>query len=281
MPALLLILALLLAGCVPGAERGARDGAPTADAPFTLTALDVGQGDAVLLRAPQAAVLVDTGEPGADVVRLLRREGVDRLDLLVITHAHLDHVGGAPDVLATIPVDVVWMHPVPDGLEVVAEHLATVHEAERRGIPIRGPPAGAVVSIGALTLEVLGPPSGRPYDWTRSELNNASVVLRASVAGAGSVLLAGDAEREAQADLLAERRAWLRADVLLVPHHGSRTSDPEFLAATGAHTAVISVGRGNRHGHPHPEILDALERAGMRIHRTDRDGTVRIAVRAG
>jgi competence protein ComEC len=279
MPALLLILVLLLAGCIPG--RAATGGAPTPDAPFTLTALDVGQGDALLLRAPGATVLVDTGDPASDVVRLLRREGVERLDLLVVTHAHLDHVGGAPDVLAALPVDVVWMHRVPDGLDVVAEHHATLREAERRGIPIRGPPPGAVVRIGALTIEVLGPPPGRPYDWTRSELNNHSIVIRASVEGAGSVLLAGDTEREAHADLLAQWRDRLRADVLVVPHHGSRTSDPAFLAAIGAHTAIISVGRGNRHGHPHPEVLRLLEDAGMRVHRTDRDGTVRIAVRAG
>ena len=282
MPAILLLATILIplfAGCVPGSARSV--GTPTAGTPFTLTALDVGQGDALLVRAPGATVLVDTGVPDADVVRLLRREGVDRLDLLVVTHAHLDHVGGAPDVLAALPVDVVWMHPVPDDLDVAAEHHATLREAERRAVPIRGPPPGAVVRIGSLVLEVLGPPPGRPYDWTRSELNNMSIVLRATVEGVGSVLLAGDAEREAQADLLARWRELLRADVLVVPHHGSRTSDPAFLAAVGAHTAVISAGRDNRHGHPHPAIVAALEDAGMRLHRTDRDGTVRIAVRAG
>jgi competence protein ComEC len=279
MPPLLLILVLLLAGCVPG--RAATDGIPTADAPFTLTALDVGQGDALLLRAPGATVLVDAGDPDADVVRLLRQEGVERLDLLVVTHAHLDHVGGAPSVLEALPVGVVWMHAVPGSIDVVAQHAETFRQAEQRGIPIRGPPAGAVVAIGELRLEVLGPPPGRPYGWTRGELNNSSIVLRASVAGAGSVLLAGDVEREAQGDLLASHPERLRADVLVVPHHGSRTSDPTFLTATGAHTAVVSVGRANRHGHPHPEILDALGSAGMRILRTDREGTVRIAVVGG
>jgi competence protein ComEC len=226
-------------------------------------------------------VLVDTGEPDADVVRLLRREGVERLDLLVVTHAHLDHVGGAPDVLAAMPVDVLWMHRVPAQLTVTPQHDAALREAERRGIPIRGPPPGAVVRIGALTLEVLGPPSGRPYDWTRSELNNMSVVLRASVDGVGSALLAGDAEREAQADLLRQWRDRLSADVLVVPHHGSRTSDPEFLRAVGPHTAIVSVGAGNRHGHPHREVLEVLEQTGARVLRTDRDGTIRLPVRAG
>jgi competence protein ComEC len=279
MPVLLLVLVLVLAGCVPGGA--APDGVPTPDAPFTLTALDVGQGDALLLRTPSATVLVDTGEPDADVVRLLRHEGVERLDLLVVTHAHLDHVGGAPSVLDALPVGVLWMHPVPPDLEVVEQYVQTLREAERRGIPIRGPPAGAVVTLGELRLEVLGPPPGRRYAWARSELNNASIVLRASVLGVGSVLVAGDAEREAQADLLADWPERLRADVLVVPHHGSRTSDPAFLLATGAHTAVISVGRGNRHGHPHPAILEVLEQGRMRVFRTDLHGTVRLPVTAG
>lgn len=279
MPALLLLVVLLaplLAGCVPGGARSG--GVPSADAPFTLTALDVGQGDATLLRTAQVAVLVDAGDPDADIVRLLRHEGVDRLDLLIVTHAHLDHVGGAPAVLAAMPVSVLWMHPVPDAHPVVAEHHAALREAELRGVPVRGPPEGASVALGDLVLEVLGPPPGRPYDWTRGELNNTSIVLRATVASAGSVLLAGDAEREAQADLLANHRDRLRADVLVVPHHGSRTSDPGFLLATGASLATISVGRGNRHGHPAVEIVDALEAAGMDVRRTDRDGTVRIGL---
>jgi competence protein ComEC len=173
------------------------------------------------------------------------------------------------------------MHPVAADVPAVAQQLDTLRAAERRGIPVRGPPAGAVVAVGELVLEVLGPPPGRPYAGTRSELNNTSIVLRASVMGVGSVLLAGDVEREAQADLLADHLERLRVDVLVVPHHGSRTSDPEFLAATGAHTAVISVGRGNRHGHPAREVLEVLGSAGMRVLRTDLEGTIRVAVGAG
>jgi competence protein ComEC len=280
MPALLLLVVLLvplLAGCAPGSARS--DGIPSADAPFTLTALDVGQGDAALLRTASVAVLIDAGEPDAGVVRALQRNGVTALDLLIITHAHLDHVGGAPEVLTALAVGEVWMHVPPDDVMVVDQVEATLRLARERGVPVRGPPAGARVVLGDLRLEVLGPPPGRPYVATRSEANNASIVLRASVAGAGAVLIAGDAELEAQRDLLIARREQLRADVLLVPHHGSRTTDPEFLTAVGARVAVISVGRGNRHGHPHAQTLAALERLGMEIRRTDREGDVHVIVR--
>jgi competence protein ComEC len=278
MPILLLVVLLvpLLAGCLPGGARS--DGVPSADAPFTLTAMDVGQGDAVLLRTPSVTVLVDTGEPDAGVTRLLAREGVARLDLLVISHPHLDHVGGAPDVLAALPVDVVWLHAPPPDVELVPQVAQLLREAELRGIPVRAPPQGALVQLDDLLIEVLGPPPGRPYAWARSELNESSIVLRASVEGAGSVLIAGDAERAAQADLLATAGTGVAADVLVVPHHGSRTNDPEFLVAVGARVAVISAGRGNRHGHPHPEVVELLERTGARVLRTDRDGTVQVRV---
>jgi competence protein ComEC len=278
MSILLLVLVPLLAGCVPGNVRS--DGVPSADAPFTLTALDVGQGDAVLLRTPTVTVLVDAGDPDADVVGALRRNGVRQLDLLVVTHAHLDHVGGAPAVLAAMPVGEVWMHPPPAGVVVVDQVAATLQGAAGRGVSVRGPPAGARVVLGDLRLEVLGPPSGRPFLGTRSEVNNSSIVLRASVVGAGSVLLAGDAEAEAQQDLMARFGVGLRTDVLVVPHHGSRTSDPAFLAAVGAHTAVLSVGRSNRHGHPHPQLMATLERLGMEVLRTDVLGDVHVAVTA-
>jgi competence protein ComEC len=276
MVAIAVVLVLLLAGCVPGGVRS--DGVPTADAPFTLTALDVGQGDAVLLRTPSVTVLVDTGEPDGGVAGALRRNGVTRLDLLVITHAHLDHVGGAPEVLDAVAVGQVWMHPPPAGVVVVDQVAETLRLARERGVPVRGPPAGARVIVGDLRLEVLGPPPGRPYASTRSELNNGSIVLRASVLGAGSALIAGDVEVEAQRDLLRERSDQLRADVLVVPHHGSRTTEAEFLAATGARVAVISAGQGNRHGHPHAQTVTALERLGMEVRRTDREGDVHVGL---
>jgi competence protein ComEC len=242
---------------------------------LTVTAIDVGQGDAFLLEAPGARVLVDAGEDGT-AARWLREHGRRSLDLLVVSHGHLDHVGGAPPVLRRLDVGTVWYRPIPTELPEVAELLAVAAE---RDVPVRDVAAGDRVTIGTLTLEVLGPPPGRPYRYERSELNETSLVLRAT-AGGRRVLLAGDAERAAQADLLGTPTK-LDVDLLAVPHHGAATTDPAFLRAARAAVAVISVGADNRHGHPHPDVLEVLEELGTEVRRTDLEGTLRIEVPLG
>jgi competence protein ComEC len=275
MPALLLVLVLLLAGCVPGAGRGARDGVPTADAQFTLTALDVGQGDAFLLETPTVRVLVDGGEDGA-AARHLSGRRVRHLDLVVATHGDLDHVGGLPDVLRTVSVGELWLHPSPDGKAAVDRLVAAARE---RGVPIRGPLAGAVLRVGDLTLEVLAPWPALLEGTGRDASNDASFVLRASAGGA-SVLLGGDSGAAVHRRLMATVPERLRADVLVLPHHGSATSDPALIEAVGPSLAVVSAGRDNRHGHPHREMLAELERLGIPLRRTDREGTVTVRLPA-
>jgi competence protein ComEC len=241
---------------------------------FTVTAIDVGQGDAFLVESPAARVLVDAGEDAA-AARWLREHGRTALDLLVVTHGHRDHVGGAPEVLRRLDVDAVWYRPLPTELPEAAEVLT---EAAARGVPVRDVAAGDRVVIGDLAIEVLGPPPGRPYRYARSEPNESSTVLRVSHDGRRA-LFAGDAEREAQAALLADG-VDLSVDLLAVPHHGGATSDPAFLLATGAQVALIGVGEDNRHGHPHPDVLAVLEDLGAEVRRTDLDGTVMATVPA-
>ncbi len=195
------------------------------------------------------------------------------IDGLVVVMAG-DHVGlfGRTDSGVTIRNVHVTRGSIT-GREYTGGLMGTAIGAAVSGSSFSGTVTSSVGVVGGLIGY-----AANSTDWTRGEINNTSIVLRATVAGAGSVLLAGDAEREAQADLLANHRDRLRADVLVVPHHCSRTSDPDFLLATGASLAIISVGRGNRHGHPAVEIVDALEAAGVDVRRTDRDGTVRIGL---
>lgn len=247
-----------------------------------LTALDVGQGDAILIRSPSGRnALVDGGgEVGAAwdvglmrVVPALRRAGVRRLDLVVLTHPHEDHVGGLPAVVENFPVGLVLdpgvPHPAPSYLR-----LLSVVEARR--IPYRKARAGVVVDMGAgVTLAVLYPPEPIPQV-AGDPVHAGSVVLRLTF-GRTAALLTGDIEQPAEAWLL-DHGAPLASGILKVAHHGSRTSSsPEFVSRVGPAAAVISVGAGNVFGHPHPVTLETLMRAGAAIYRTDEHGGVRLA----
>jgi competence protein ComEC len=241
---------------------------------LTVTAIDVGQGDAFLVESPRARILVDAGGDDA-AARWLRANGRRRLDLLIVTHPHLDHLGGAAEVLRRLHVDTVWFRPVPHDLDAIDEMLL---EADRQATSVRVPIAGGGHVIGDVHVEVLHPPPGRPYRWAASELNEMSTVVRITHADGRRALFTGDVESAAQRRLLAEQAHRLRAELITVPHHGAATSEPTFLVATGASVALIGVGEGNRHGHPHPEVLEVLADLGVAVHRTDRDGTVRVTV---
>ncbi len=241
---------------------------------LTVTAIDVGQGDAFLVESPGARVLVDAGSDDT-AASWLAANGRSRLDLVVATHPHLDHLGGIPDVLQRGRVAALWYRPVPTELPEAAEVL---HAARERGVPVRGPQAGEVAIVGDLVVEVLGPPPGRPYQWSGSELNDTSIVVRVTWQDR-RVLFSGDAEHAAQADLLGAPEK-LEAELFTVPHHGAATSDPDFLRAVGAQVGLIGVGEDNRYGHPAPEVIHQLDALGIEVFRTDRDGTTRVPVPA-
>jgi competence protein ComEC len=238
---------------------------------LTITAIDVGQGDAILVEGAGARVLVDVGEDDA-AARWLRRRRIP-IDLLVLSHPHEDHIGGLDAVLDDVRVRTIWHRPVPDGDQ---DDDQVRRMALKRGIAVHEPTAGQQARVGGLLVEVLGPQAGRPFRGSDRELNDMSIVVRISHDGR-SVLLTGDVEVTAQRELL-WRPALLRAGVLKVPHHGGATSLPEFIAAVGASDAIISAGRDNRYGHPHPDVLAELGHLGVRIHRTDIEGDVRLVV---
>ncbi len=236
---------------------------------------DVGQGDALVVRTgPRSALVVDAG-PDADLVdRCLRRLGVRSVPLVVLTHPHADHVDGLVGVLRRRTVGAVEVGPA----EEPARQVEAVREAAARAhVPVVPAAVGEVRVQDEVRWTVLAP--ARSYRGTRSDANNDSVVLRVEVAGQ-VLLLAGDVESEAQADLVGSGLD-LRADVLKVPHHGSADQDPAFLAAVGARVVLTSVAGDNRYGHPSPQTLALLEGTGARSLRTDRDGDVALVVREG
>ncbi|WP_245565454.1 ComEC/Rec2 family competence protein [Nocardioides insulae] len=252
----------------PGSPSGAW---PPAD--WALVACDVGQGDALVIRAgPDRAVVVDTG-PEPDLLdRCLDELRIEQVPLVVLTHFHSDHVGGLDGLLGERPVGQILASP----LEEPADGARRVHAlADRAGVPLRAAAYGESGGVGEATYQVIGPvPGAVSLGQGESAANDASVVLLVEVAGV-RMLLTGDVEPPAQA-ALGRATSGLQVDVVKVPHHGSRFQDAAWLAALEAEVAVVSVGGDNEYGHPAEPTLEALEGAGADVYRTDRDGAVAV-----
>ena len=236
----------------------------------TVEFLDVGQGDAILIRSPEGkSALVDAG-PSRRVVDQLRERGVRSLDLVVVSHHHIDHYGGMGEVIRAFRPRVFLDADSP---HVTPSYLALLRRVEEEGITaIRAGPKARKIDLGSVRLTVL---PQVPSD--RSDENNNSIGIRVEF-GRFSALLTGDSEK-------AERRWWIKnapslcadVDVLKLAHHGSRNgTDPAWLELTRPRLAVASMGRGNDFGHPHPETLALLRSFGIPLKRTDEDGSVQV-----
>lgn len=226
---------------------------------------DVGQGDAVLLRSAEGeGVLVDAGPDPSRVDRCLHDAGVDRLPAIVLTHFHADHVNGLPGAMRQRSVGTVLVTPILEP----ATDVRDVSEWTR-GMRVSTISAGDTRVIGDVSWRALWP--ARRID-AGSVPNNASVVLDVVVAGQ-RVLLTGDVEREAQADLLARLHDF---DVVKVPHHGSGNQSPDLPDRAPAPIALISVGTGNPYGHPAQKTIDAWAGTGSLVMRTDLSGDLAV-----
>ena len=267
---LLVFIALVIVGQAFGGPPGRSRPLPLSVGELELRVFDVGQGDAILLRFGERALLVDAG-PDPETARevllpRLARLGVERLDGLVLTHADADHIGGAADILRALPVATVWMtssrqdHPLLSVIEAAASQGGTRIEEPVHGQALGWHPAVSVgVSIAA--------PSVASGD------NNQSMVLQVRYGESGS-LLTGDIERAAERALV-ETVGNLEADVLKVAHHGASTSSsPEFLAAVKPQVAIVSAGLGNAFNHPRDDVLRRLRAVGAQVYRTDLAGDV-------
>lgn len=239
---------------------------PGTSAPATgVVFLDVGQGDSAVVRMSGFTVLVDGGPEPARLARALGRYGVDRIDLAVVTHPHADHAAGLAGILGRVAVGRIWQafdpHVTPASRELL-------RKASEFGIPVTSPRVGDVLSVGDDAIEVVGP--RRRY----AGPNDQSIVLVATLGGT-RVLLAGDIETVAQAELTVPD-----VDFLKVPHQGAATSDADWLRAHAGRAAVISVGP-NTFGHPASWVPEVLTEAGATVYRTDIHGDIVLTIDAG
>ena len=232
--------------------------------------IDVGQGDSTLFQTPKGSVLVDCGESeyGDDVVAYLKAQGVTELEYFIITHPDSDHMGCAAYVLQNIKVKNFVMNGQEKSTKFFEKALDELEKQEIEGI-IAVP--GDVITVGALTIEILGP---QRLDFKEADWNNASLILHATY-GLHSFLLTGDAEEEGEEDLLKKYASSLKCDVFSAGHHGSKTSNSlELLQAADPDFVVISCGEGNSYGHPHQGALDVFSKIGATVYRTDKEGSI-------
>jgi competence protein ComEC len=249
---------------------------------FQVTFFDVGQGDSIFIETPQGNQIVIDGGPSSAVLEKLGRKMPfwDRtIDLVILTHPERDHITGLLDILKRYHVEnVLWTGVLRDTAEY-REWRRLLEEEQKEGASILLARRGQKVTCEKCrsqqwALEILSPVEAVANREVEKS-NNTSIVTRLMF-GQTSFLFTGDIESPIERELLLER-AGIDATILKVAHHGSKTSSiPQFIAAVSPELAVISVGRNNRYGHPHPSTLATLERNDAKILRTDERGDITI-----
>lgn len=231
--------------------------------------IDVGKADAILIKSRGQAALLDAGQAvsAGEIADYLYRHGVEKLDLLIMSHPDRDHIGGMPQILKELPVAQFLQGPLLPSLQPETQEYADLQaELEEHSVPRTVWRIGENVYLGDACFTAIGPV--KQYDST----NNSSLVLRLTC-GDFSALFCGDMEDKAEQDMVLSG-ASLKADLLKVGHHGSKTSSSlSFLQEVSPQYAAISVGT-DRSNLPQEEVLARLEEVGAKLYRTDVDGDV-------
>ena len=284
-PVLLAILIILGIGFSYSAylELGTDDIPETAvnnfiakDADLQIHFIDVGQGDCSLVIWEDSAMLIDCGERenSDSVLKYLKKQGVEKLDYIIATHPHSDHIGGMGDIISALDVDKVIAPKVRSDLTPTSKSYERFIQSLRdKGQKLTAAKPGTTYTFETAgekkppSFEVLAPVSD--YD----DLNNYSVVIRLDY-GSTSYLFTGDAESKAEKGIL-KSGADVDADVLKMGHHGSSTSSSDdFLKAVSPDICIIQCGVGNSYGHPHKETIEKIEDMGAKWYSNDRNGNI-------
>ena len=227
--------------------------------------IDVGQADSILIRNQDEVMLIDAGtnEAGETVVNYLEKLGITKINYLIGTHPHEDHIGGLDDVINNFDIEQIYMPKIETTTKTFEDVLEAI---ENKNLTVIAPNKGDKIELGQAVGKFMTEPI-----LDKDNLNLSSLVLRLEF-GNTSYLFMGDAEEENEKTI-----NWPKTDVLKVGHHGSNTSSGEsFVEQVHPQYAIIMVGKDNSYGLPKQEIIDKLNNIGSEIYRTDEDGTIQI-----
>lgn len=293
---LILCCTMLLTGCGQSGGQSSDTAANSkaeAKGQLTISMLDIGQGDAVLIQTGAKNVLIDTGDDkyyedgkkGKENTQLLtelQKLKIDHIDTLVMTHAHADHIGKADKVIAQYGVKELVYNGIPSTSKYFINALKAAKANGTQQVKVK---AGDVLDFGnGVSFEIVSPSQSLIDEDTAAikakkkvDVNNESVVGRLTF-GNFAMLFTGDAEGPVEKDMVASYGKKLKCQVLKAGHHGSKTSSTaEFLKLVQPESVVMSLGVNNQYGHPHEALLNRLQKQGIKnIYRTDANGTITI-----
>lgn len=293
---LILCCTVLLTGCGQGGGQSSDTAANSkveAKGQLTISMLDIGQGDAVLIQTGAKNILIDTGDDkyyedgkkGKENTQLLtelQKLKIDHIDTLVMTHAHADHIGKADKVIAQYGVKELVYNGIPSTSKYFINALKAAKANGTQQVKVK---AGDVLDFGnGVSFEIVSPSQSLIDEDTAAikakkkvDVNNESVVGRLTF-GNFAMLFTGDAEGPVEKDMVASYGKKLKCQVLKAGHHGSKTSSTaEFLKLVQPESVVMSLGVNNQYGHPHEALLNRLQKQGVKnIYRTDANGTITI-----
>ena len=239
----------------------------TVNGTLKVSYIDVGQADSILIQQGSSSMLIDAGnnDDSQTVKNYVSNQGITKLDVVVGTHPHEDHVGGLDYIINSFKIGKVYM---PKRTATTKTFTDVINAIKSKGLKITAPVPGQSFKLGEATCNILAP-NGSGYE----DVNNESIVIKVTF-GSNSFLFTGDAEDVSEKEMLSKGYA-LKADVLKVGHHGSYSSTTqEFLNKVNPKYAVISVGKNNSYGHPHKENMDRLKAKNIPVYRTDECGTI-------
>lgn len=244
---------------------------------LTVHTLDVGQADSILLQLPHnQTMLIDAGNnnDGEYIIDYLKALNISKIDYLIATHPHEDHIGGMDDVVDELEIGKMYVPVLPSTYDMTRNYQSVLNSAKNKKItPYEiDSSLGNLITDGQLKIDVIAPREEAIY----SDLNNYSICLRVQFYDT-VMLFMGDAEDISEKDIMNYSNAELDADILKVGHHGSRDSSiQKFLDKVTPKTAIISCGKDNDYGHPHSEAIERFNKMGTKIYRTDEFGTIVI-----